>query len=164
MPLILRRIDRIAGFQRIAGLETGDVQADAVSDLRTRYNALSVWLVPDDRSNVNRVVAALAAGRMSLTKLDYALINLRVLEDLHFRVVRASGESSDNHANDLWHRDVTGLTGMKLVKLAATLQEQAEFVRVQRSDVRFGIEASIREGFIDPNQLNSGIRKALNIE
>lgn len=54
----------------------------ALSSLRTKDNRLSVWRIDEDRGNLHRVVAALAAGRDFLDKLDYAVIDLQALDSL----------------------------------------------------------------------------------
>lgn len=51
MPFILRKLDRKAACFRIDSLEDGDVQADALYDLRTLSNALSVWLIEEELAN-----------------------------------------------------------------------------------------------------------------
>lgn len=164
MALVLRKLDRRAAFYRGLGVDVGDVQADAISDLRTSKNALSVWQVNDDHTNIDRIVAALAAGRMNLDKLDYALIDAETLDELNIGIVQKRGRSLDDRANDLWHYDLTELTGTSLVNLAFMIQEKAMFVRVQKARIGSVIEASVRHGFIDSSRLKDGLRKALSLE
>ena len=161
MAFIFRKLDRKAAFYRIDSLEDGDVQADALYDLRTSSNALSVWLIEENLANLNRVVAALAAGRETLDKFDYALIKLKSLDDLGIEVVKAKGVSCDDQANELWHLDLQGLSGAKLVDLAYLIQEQAEFERVQKSAVEILIVTSVDEGFIDSTRLGERLRLRL---
>lgn len=80
MAFILRKLDRKASFYLPDWLDEDDAQADALSSLRTKDNRLSVWRIDDDRGNLRRVVAALAAGRDFLDKLDYAVIDRQVPE------------------------------------------------------------------------------------
>lgn len=163
MSFVLRKLDRKAAFYPLPTLRRGDVQADAFYDLRTSGNALSVWLVQEDQTNLNRIVAALAAGRDSLAKLDYALIDKQALDSLRIQVVQKKGVSCDDRANDLWHQDLTDLSGTKLIKLAAMIQAQAKakLVRVSKSRVGDFIAASIKEGFIDPDRVDDRIKKKL---
>ncbi len=161
MAFIFRKLDRKAAFYRIDSLEDGDVQADALYDLRTSSNALSVWLIEENRANLNRVIAALAAGRETLDKLDYALIQRKSLDDLGIEVVKEKGVSCDDQANESWHLDLRGLSGAKLVDLAYLIQEQAEFERVQRSAVATLIVTSVGEGFIDSTRISTHIGEKL---
>lgn len=63
MPLILRKIEKgrwNSDPQAVPWLPPGEVQAQALLDLAPKDNGLSVWLIEEDRSNLDRVVAALA--------------------------------------------------------------------------------------------------------
>ena len=161
MAFILRKLDRKAAFYRIDSIKDGDVQADALFDLRTFSNALSVWLIEENLANLNRVVAALAAGRETLDKIDYALIQKQSLDDLGIEVVKAKGVSCDDQANELWHQDLRGLSGAQLVDLAYLIQEQAALERVQRSTVATLIITSVDEGFIDLTRIGEKLRARL---
>ena len=163
MSFVLRKLDRKAAFYPLPTLKAGDVQADALSNSRTSGNTLSVWLVQEDQTNLNRIVAALAAKRDYLDKLDYALLDTQALDSLHIQVVKKKGDSYDDQANDLWHQDLTDLSGTKLINLASMIQAQAKakLVRVPKGDVGDFIAASINEGFIDPDRVDDRIKKKL---
>ena len=161
MEFVLRKLDRRAAFHPLDWIQEGDVAADALSNLRTIGNALSVWQIDEKRTNLARVVAALAAGRMKLDKIDYALLDRQTLEPLGIRLVKEAGGSFDRDANTLWHQDMTGLSASKLLELACTLQTRAEFKRIHKKDVRSLIVASIHDGFIDPTQLETKLREDL---
>ena len=47
-----------------------EVQADALVDLSTKDNELSVWLIENDKSNLEHVVTALAANCNTISNLD----------------------------------------------------------------------------------------------
>lgn len=161
MEFILRKLDRRAAFYPLDWIQEGDVAADALSNLRTTGNTLSVWQIDENRTNLDRVVAALAAGRMKLDKFDYALIDRQALEPLGIRLVKEAGGSSDQDANARWHHDITGLSGSTLLELAYTLQTRAEFKRIHKKNVRNLIVASIDNRFIDPTHLEAKLRKDL---
>ena len=152
MAFILRKLDRKAAFYRADSIQDGDVQADALYDLRTSSNTLSVWMIEENLANLNRVIAALAAGRETVDKLDYALIERQSLDQLGIEVVKAKGGSYDDQANALWHQDLRGLSGAKLVDLAYLIQEKAELGRVQKKKVAALIVTSVHKGFIDSNR------------
>ena len=161
MTFILRKLDRRAAFHPLDWISKGDVSADALSDLRTTGNTLSVWQIDEERTNLERVVAALAAGRMKLDKLDYALIDRKILDSLGISLVKESGCSCDPDANALWHQDIIGLSGSKLLELAFTLQTHAEFTRTQKKTVGNLISTSIDSGFIDADRLQNKLRQDL---
>ena len=161
MSLILRKLDRKAGFYNQEWLPDGDVQADALTSLRTKGNRLSVWSIDDDRSNLSRVIAALAAGRDYLDKLDYAIIDDRDLASLGVRVVRVDGESSDEGANQRWHRDLITLSGRQLVGSAACMR--GGLTREPKSRVRELVVESVQSEFVARNSLKAGLLRALEV-
>jgi hypothetical protein len=78
MPLILRKIRKARWYQYdrsdFPWLLEEDIPADPLGDLATNDNELSVWQINDDKSNLPRVAAALAANCDDISNLDYALI------------------------------------------------------------------------------------------
>jgi hypothetical protein len=81
VPFVLRKIRKAKWYkhQKVAWLKAGELQADAIGDLYTENNALSMWLVTDDKSNLQRVAAALAANCEYLGNLDYALLKVELI-------------------------------------------------------------------------------------
>ena len=57
------------------GKEQDDVPADTLLDFATKQNELSFWLVDDQQTNVQRLIAALAANRDRLDAFDYILFD-----------------------------------------------------------------------------------------
>ena len=56
-------------------------QTDALGDLRTTMNALSVFQADNNRM-VNDVVTGLAAGRNNISPVDYAIIDSEIISGL----------------------------------------------------------------------------------
>ena len=163
MAFIFRKLDRKAAFYRVNWIRDGDVQGDALYDLRTSSNTLSVWMVDEDQANLNRIIAALAAGRQTLDKLDYALIERQRLDRLGIDIAKVNGVSGDEKANTLWHQDLRGLSGARLVDLAYLMQEHAKFGRVQKKRVAALIIDSLKKGFIRPDQVGERLRAKLQL-
>ena len=161
MPYLLRKLDRKAAFYPQESFRQGDVQADALYDLRTSGNRLSIWHIQSDRDNLNRIIAGMAAKRDSLDKFDYALIDQRQLGRLSIEIVPSQGGSFDNYANKLWHHDLLDLSGLKLVELANTIQEFAFLERATKSHVRQLINDSIDSGFINQNRIANRLKRRL---
>ena len=159
MALILRKLDSKASFYQPDWLRSDDAQADALSNLRTKGNQLSVWLIDDDRSNLDRVIAALAAGRDRVEKLDYAVIDRRVLDSLGIRAIKADGQSPDGGANQRWHQDLTLLSGSQLVALAVRMRDGLS--RRPKRKVRNLIVESIRSGFVARDSLKSTLLESV---
>lgn len=99
-------------------LDADDIAGDSVSDFSSRMsgNKLSVYLI-DDVSNVGRVLAALAIRQESPKDYAYALISREALEQLDISIEVSTGATDDAGVN-AWHRDITTLSGKKVVELS----------------------------------------------
>ena len=159
MASILRKLDQKASFYALDWLKDYDTQADALWSLRTKGNQLSVWLIDDNQSNLHRVVAALAAGRDTLDKIDYALIDEQVLDSLNIRSRKMDGLSPDGGANQNWHYDLAELSGKQLVALAVYMRKR--LVREPKSKVKTAILQSIQSGFVSKDALSNTLLKSL---
>lgn len=95
MPLVLRKIRKSKWYktERVSWLEEGQLQADALADLKTTNNELSVWHIEDDKSNLEEVVAALAANCDDVSNLDYALFDQQLLSEIDIRIKATKGGS-----------------------------------------------------------------------
>jgi len=78
MPLLLHTVrqNRWLKAEAKPWLDKGDVPADPIGDLRTNGNRLSVWELVPDRSNLERIVRAIAVGR---DKVSYQFAIYEVL-------------------------------------------------------------------------------------
>jgi hypothetical protein len=126
----------------------GDVPADALTDLRTHNNGLSVWNVDTDRSNLDSVIVAVASNRERLDKLDYALFDEAVLSPLGIRCIKSDGDSPHQSANVTMHRDLTELTAQKLASLAAAMMP-LQRVRVPQNQVKRMILSAVQSNVLD---------------
>ena len=162
MSTFLRKLGNKNHFNRQEWLEDGDVPADALASFITKDSALSVWTIEDDESNLRRVVAALAASRDSIDKLDYALVDEGAFDIAGVCLSQVKGRSPDGGANGLWHRDLTGLSGKRLVQLAVNTGG-CRMKRVPQSDVRAWLLESITLGFIRTASMNKKLRERLNV-
>jgi len=118
MPLLLRVISKAKWYkENLPWLMENDLQADALTDLRTDNNKLSLYHIEDDKSNLERIITALASTRQRPDKLDYVLLELPILENAGFRIESTRGKTPDDAVN-LWHRDMIELSATKVLSLA----------------------------------------------
>jgi hypothetical protein len=54
--------------------------------LRVNEGTLSVWHIEDDRSNLDVVIAALAATRQNVDKFEYGLFDQEIADRLGIKV------------------------------------------------------------------------------
>jgi len=142
-------------------LPDNTLQADALGDLKTQQNSISLWKIHDDRSNMSRIIAALAASKDSLSNIDYAIFDYEIPAQLGIKLSSLPGETLDKEAN-IWHIDATELTAMKLLDLAQSIYLKAEINRFQKKEVTDMIIESISQGFINIKEIPEGsIRAAI---
>lgn len=159
MPLLLRTVRENRWYKAPAAawLERGDVPADPIGDLATSQNALSVWLVEPDRSNLERVVRAVAIGKQKVDSAGWVIFDSDLLGPLGIGMVEAPGGTKDEAAN-AWHRDLVDLSGNKLIALAKTILERGESGTIPKKRIAQLIEDGIRN-----NELPDSLRGRLEL-
>ncbi|MBI4485676.1 MAG: hypothetical protein HY655_06655 [Acidobacteria bacterium] len=159
MPLLLRTVRENRWYKApaVAWLERGDVPADPIGDLATSQNALSVWLVEPDRSNLERVVRAVAIGKQKVDSAGWVIFDSDLLGPLGIGMVEAPGGTKDEAAN-AWHRDLVDLSGNKLIALAKTILERGESGTIPKKRIAQLIEDGIRN-----NELPDSLRGRLEL-
>ncbi|MGE5443847.1 MAG: hypothetical protein ACM3SR_04500 [Ignavibacteriales bacterium] len=152
MPFFLRKIRKSKWYRHndVPWLAEGELQADALRDLLTSSNQLSVWHIEDDRSNLERTIAALAANVTDNSNFDYALFDQQIVYEIGIKVEskKTKGASPDEEVNS-WHCDLIELSASKLRELAKAIQTKAEIERIQVQDVIQLVAESISSGRID---------------
>lgn len=138
MTLILRKVKKprwLKDDENLRWLAREEPQADALRDLETSGNNLSVWLVADDKTNLNDVVVALIATGDLVSHFDYVLIDYNVLDSLGVRVENAEGETPYEQANQ-WHINLSELSAAKLLQLAREVQSGPTPTRIPEKDTK----------------------------
>lgn len=162
MPYLMR-IVRSGRWLPPDWLPPGEPPADILEDLQTRgTNALSLWLIEEDRSNLERVAAALASGRDSFSNLDYRLVPTGWLT--RYRIVAAAtpGKTADTEANDRWHRDLSHLTANRLVSVARCMWRRDAPGRLSEKRVKQLLSDGIQSGQLRTEQINPNLAAKLN--
>lgn len=162
VPLLLRAIrkSKWSTDNNILWLSAQEIQADALVDLKTSNNTLSVWYVEDDRSNLQQVITALASNRDNVANLDYALFDLKLVEDIGIKVEINEGATPYDKANR-WHRDLVELSANKLIKLAEIILTKSHKERVLEKKILNLIKEAVKDGEIDRTKLKENIVKKL---
>lgn len=163
MPYLLRTLRKIkfARDEQPHWVPIGEVQADALKELKTGDNVLSVWEIDDERANFERVLTAIAGAQQHLANLDYALLDIRVVHELGIAIVESPGEVPDGSVANEWHRDLVDLTAGKVAELAKLILIHALLERRTMSNVRDMLKRGIEAGHIDPSELTEDVMKKL---
>lgn len=145
MPFLLHTVrqNRWLKAEAAPWLERGDVPADPIGDLRTSGNRLSVWELVPDRSNLERIVRAIAVGRDKVPDMGYVLFDSALLETADIDTQTQLGTTPAVEANS-WHRDLVNLSGRKLVALTKAILENGESGTVLKKRLYELIEEGIR--------------------
>lgn len=159
MPLLIK-LDNKRMWDRPDWLPAGEVPAEAVQDFRTDGNELSVWYVEPDRSNLDRVLTAIAANREHFEKIDYAVFEDAVVDRCGITIRPTLGQLPDEHASRTWHRDLVELSGRKLVSLAESIATGTP-ERKPMSQIRELLAVAARDGHINRELMRNGLAAKL---
>lgn len=158
MDVAFRKIDRQLRWETPDWLPDDEASADAVTDLRTSSNKLSIYFV--DQISVDRLIAALAATRKDLDHLDYLLVPrskfMEAVAQSGVTLEESSDGTGDAVANE-WHRDLVRLTGTKLVQVAACLQHNSERQRCHFKRIGALIVSAVKQGWIPIAAVNENL-------
>ena len=145
MPQYLRSI-RQGRWRAPSWLRCGEVQADALGDLATVDNQLSVYRV-ESQQDINRITIALAATRDNLQNVDYAVFDDAEFENIGIQISQSPGKTPDQVVNEL-HHDISNLTARQTAALAAIIA-RGKIERRPRGEIRDGMQAAMRCGALD---------------
>ena len=152
--LRLVRQRRWATFPDIEWIAPEETQADALLDLQTRNNRLSVFRVDSD-NDIQRVVVALAASRDHVANIDYAVFDDDELIAQGIGITQTVGETPDKTANML-HHDIHNLTVRQIELLARTIA-LADHTRIHRRDIQTMLRDALQSGDLEPDVVRPGV-------
>lgn len=161
MALALRIIRKSRWYLKPAWLSPDDLQADALADLGTKNNKLFLWYIYDNRSNLDRIIAALAAKRDVISNFDFILFDQIILKKNSIKFIKTKGISLDEEANELWHFDLYELSASSILKLALSLAKKGELNRIPERKIKDYLTKAIIEGTISYEQLSKNIKLKL---
>src|SRR6266540_1470677 len=161
MATVLRKIDHKHLWNKkpegdfASWLQEGELPADALQDIQTDSNRLSVFLLEDGApATLERVVGALAAKRHFLAKFDYVLFNPALLAELGIEWEATLGDTLDGEVNAC-HRDLVKMTATKLSAFGTTLIRKGNVERKSIQQAGKCISDSIQAKFIDVEKVST---------
>ncbi len=139
--------------------------ADPLGDMATTENALSVWLIERDKSNLDEVLTAVAASRERVSNIDFVLIPYQELAELIDKynaiISEVPGKTPHLIAN-IWHRDLSNLTGNKLLAIAKYFYRYRQDVdRYMPQTVKELLINAYNNDLIEKNKLQPSLREEL---
>ena len=127
------------------------IQADALKDLNTKSNLLSVYLA-ESPQDIDHITIALAATRENVQNLEYALFNDATFQDIGIAISQSPGRTPDWTVNQL-HYDLGKLTATQILAVATTVAK-GEIRRKQSKDIGRGLRTAIKNGALDTGTIN----------
>lgn len=121
-------------------------QGDALGDLQTQGNALSLYLA-ETTDMVNHAVAGLAAKRTTLSNFDYALIEEATMVELMLEIQHEDGDTPHAIANGL-HYNVVNLTAGQVHGLMTSIVPEG-VQRLPWQTVRDLLRQAYDDGVLD---------------
>lgn len=132
--------------------------ADPLADLNTKENVLSVWELPDDRSNLEDIVTAIAANK-NIKEIDVALIEKSLISQLGIEILETEGNTPITEVRPT-HRDLAKLGAQDLIEIADVIRKAPDdIVQFSVAEVENLIARTIRSGRLTPSDLQPGARQ-----
>lgn len=126
-------------------------------ELNADNNELSFYRIDQDKSNLERVLAALGANRESIKHIDYVLINVDIIKYRKFNFIKTPGLTPDININDNYHWIFQEITGYQLAKLTKLILDSGVFKRIKPRDMTRCIANSLQSGHLERTRINSNI-------
>ena len=164
MALLLRGIGNKAWWDKsrddFSWFGEGELVADVLKKLSTVDGALSTYIVDDDKTKIDRVVAALASGRTKIENFDYMLVPTDVVLK-NFLSDNSNGRTPDSGVNE-WHLDIVHLTPAKLFQLAYIYRNHKESLcRMLKPAVKSALQTSKDNRYPDMNRVSEKVAREL---
>lgn len=167
--MLIRMIGSIPRWDGSQKIERDDAlfTGDAIADLRTQGNTLSVWYSKDG-SDLNDILVALALSRSRIEKLCYVILDDDYITNLNISLDKKPGLAPGLINKQILekHRDLTDIDYWRLGLIAEHIYKR---VKENHKDVvtKFQLETLIRDyinnGIVDVSQLTDGIRTSLKL-
>jgi hypothetical protein len=154
MPLLLRKIT-LSRWKL-----PGDPCSDVLKCLSTEAGKLSLWLVSDDKANLESVVTALASNADHVSELSYYMIDQTILERLGVRCEQIAGDTPAVNANQ-YHVDALGLTAIKLAELATSFYSAGVKGRRTNGEVKKILRTALAAKALDKSSMKASLLSSL---
>lgn len=127
--------------------DAGDAPAWCLKDMAPDNGEnLSVWVIPADQRDhlLPLLVAALAARRNALQKLDLSVCSASILTDAGFPLIATTGKTGIAEVNAC-HRDIE-VTALSVARLAGVLFPTVDLETIEKEEVSSTVASAIAGG------------------
>ncbi len=166
MPYFLRAIYSNTRWERTefpSWLQEGELPSCIVCDLRADDNALSLWEISDDKSELLDIIAAFVSLRKDIKyDFDYALLNANLLDEPSFTSSKKPAKTAYLNMNH-YHRNVSNLSINNFVYFAHLLSRHGEFDRMGWKDIEARLKEAYTRGQLDLKKMKPELKQQLGI-
>ena len=166
--MLIRLISNISKWDGSIIIKRKDpsICGDAISDLKTSNNRLSVWKA-DSPDDINDAIVALALNRDNVSKMNYLLLKEEDLTELEIEIAddelgKAAGLDETLLKK---HRDLIEIDYVRLGELAQYMhklaKEETNQKVVSKSDVKKLLEKYKNEQKIQPELMSGKLKENL---
>lgn len=144
-------------------LPFAEMSPDPIGDIPTSGRKLSLWQLDASRSNLNRVVALLAATVQAPAECSFIIFPAKTIEELGLEAVQNQGNSPDVAANLRWHYDLNVVSAIHLLELARYLLSRGELERRNAKEVIELLQTGVARNELDPTKMLPQLREKLKL-
>lgn len=157
MPLLFRKTGSNRKWDSDSWTSDADPPADAVTDLKTTDNRLSVFVTDGSEASLRYIIAAMAANANHIDDVQYCLLDESCVREIGLEILENPGKTKCQSVDSL-HRDLVNLRSSSLSKLTATMKNKARFEVCISKQVCTWLHLAIQEKQIDPSKLASDLK------
>lgn len=167
MPYFLRAIYSNIKWEKThfpPWVEEGDLPSCIIKDLNADDNALSVWEIPNDKSNLDDVITAVASSirRSVKNDFDYALLDVDHVDEINFKPSIKLGDTPFDEMNP-YHRNLSNLSINKVVYFAHLLRAHGKFERMGWKKLASLITDAHNNNKLDSNRVKPELKQQLGL-
>ena len=145
-------------------LQENELPSCIVRDLRADDNALSLWEISDDQSNLLDIIAAFVSTSRGIKyDFDYALLSAHYLSEINFMPSRKPARTAYTNFNHC-HRDVPNLSVNQVVYFAYLLRRHGIFDRMGWKDIEKRLKEAHSKEQLDLTKMERGLKQQLGIQ
>lgn len=143
---LVRKLENKLWLDPEISKDQNGIKADALKNFKTSANTLSVFIA-DDKDNIPRILAAIAAGGERLDRVDYAIFGTDILDQHGIKYEKCLGKTPDEKVNQL-HVDLKELTASQVCSLAQDIHSDGILERLSKREIEKAFNHGLSNNFL----------------
>lgn len=144
-------------------LQEDEIPADPLSDLHTKNNTLSIFLIDENKTDLERCIAAYATckSRGELREIDYLIFDEKLIKEVGITYRQQDDNNIIDEKIRKSHWNLYEVSSQKLVALANKVIVANNVDTLSIDQVCNLINDSISKGWINKQEINKGVGKVM---